>query len=104
MSIIIFLLFIFTTFSVICLFVLPIIAPKPLPLRDILIATSIILLLLTLAGGLSYAKAQGKLDVIESYCGKTVSPLSLIFYPEIEDKVILECEQRTVTPSSEVVQ
>ena len=104
MSIIIFLLFIFTVLSVIFLFVLPIIAYKPLPLRDILIAVSVILLLLTLAGSLEYAKAQGKIDVIESYCGKTVSPLSLIFYPEIEDKVILECEQKTVTPSSEVVQ
>lgn len=104
MSVIIFLLFIFTAFSVIFLFVLPIVTYKPLPLRDIVIAISVILLLLTLAGSLEYAKAQGKIDVIESYCGKTVSPLSLIFYPEIEDKVILECEQRTTTPTTEVVQ
>jgi hypothetical protein len=75
-----------------------------LPIREIIVVATIMLLLFVLKVGIVYLQAQGKIDVIESYCGKTVSPLSLIFYPEIEDKVILECEQKSVTPSSEVVQ
>lgn len=40
---------------------------------------------------ITYAQAQGKSDYIENLCGTTLTPLTIIFYPEVAEVELDYC-------------